>query len=148
MDAFWAAPPVSRWILSTSVPSSLRVVHGRDFDANRVGLWQLWQPCNRYSSMEGYLIAVGLFSTCHGSSSFLCQKYGDLVPRSFWQVLTSAYCLTPIFVSSHWDPWSIKLLHELVWTYSSGLEKASGRFSQPGDFFVYIIFICLIILVC
>ena len=34
-----------------------------------------------------------------------------------------------------------------VWTYSSGLEKESGRFSQPGDFFTYIIFLGLVILV-
>lgn len=34
-----------------------------------------------------------------------------------------------------------------VWTYSSGLEKESSRFSQPGDFFTYIIFLGLVILV-
>lgn len=36
---------------------------------------------------------------------------------------------------------------EIVWTYSSGLEKESGRFSQPGDFFTYIFFVGLVILV-
>lgn len=35
----------------------------------------------------------------------------------------------------------------LVWTYSSGLEKESSRFSQPGDFFTYIVFLGLVILV-
>ena len=35
-----------------------------------------------------------------------------------------------------------------VWQYSSGLELESSRFSQPGDFFVYIIFLGLVILVC
>ena len=35
-----------------------------------------------------------------------------------------------------------------VWTYSTGLEKGSGRFSQPGDYFTYIMFIGTIILVC
>ena len=34
-----------------------------------------------------------------------------------------------------------------VWTYSSGLENESSRFSQPGDFFTYIIFLGLVILV-
>ncbi|KAL2038532.1 hypothetical protein N7G274_008871 [Stereocaulon virgatum] len=32
-----------------------------------------------------------------------------------------------------------------LWTYSSALEKGSGRFSHPGDFFVYIIFLGLVI---
>lgn len=36
----------------------------------------------------------------------------------------------------------------LVWTYSSALEKDSPRFSQPGDFLTYIIFLGLFILVC
>ncbi len=32
--------------------------------------------------------------------------------------------------------------------YSSALEKESSRFSQPGDFFTYIIFLGLFIVVC
>ena len=35
----------------------------------------------------------------------------------------------------------------LVWQYSSGLELESSRFAQPGDFFVYIIFLGLFIVV-
>lgn len=34
-----------------------------------------------------------------------------------------------------------------MWTYSSGLEKESGRFSEPGEFFTYIIFLGVVILV-
>ena len=38
-------------------------------------------------------------------------------------------------------------LPSVVWTYSSGLEKESGRFTQPGDFFTYILFLGVVILV-
>jgi len=34
-----------------------------------------------------------------------------------------------------------------LWTYSSQLELEASRFSQPGDFFTYIIFVCSVILV-
>jgi hypothetical protein len=34
-----------------------------------------------------------------------------------------------------------------VWTYGTGLELNSPRFSQPGDFFTYVIFVALVILV-
>lgn len=37
--------------------------------------------------------------------------------------------------------------HVIVWTYSNSLEKESPRFSQPGDFFVYIVFLGVFILV-
>jgi hypothetical protein len=35
----------------------------------------------------------------------------------------------------------------LVWTYGTGLELNSPRFSQPGDFFTYVAFVALVILV-
>ena len=35
----------------------------------------------------------------------------------------------------------------LVWTYGTGLELNSPRFSQPGDFFTYVVFVALVILV-
>lgn len=35
----------------------------------------------------------------------------------------------------------------LVWTYSTALEKESPRFSRPGDFFTYIVFLEVFILV-
>jgi Derlin-2/3 len=34
-----------------------------------------------------------------------------------------------------------------VYTYGSKLESASPRFSQPGDFMTYILFVCFTILV-
>ena len=39
------------------------------------------------------------------------------------------------------------MLIRVVWTYSSGLEKDSTRFSQPGDFLTYIVFLGAFILV-
>ena len=44
----------------------------------------------------------------------------------------------------------INLLHidsSSVWTYSSGLERDSGRFTQPGDFFTYTLFVGSVIVV-
>lgn len=35
----------------------------------------------------------------------------------------------------------------IVWTYATGLELNSPRFSQPGDFFMYVAFVTSIILV-
>lgn len=35
----------------------------------------------------------------------------------------------------------------LVWTYGTGLELNSPRFSQPGDFFTYVVFVAIVILV-
>jgi Derlin-2/3 len=34
-----------------------------------------------------------------------------------------------------------------LWTYSSQLELEATRFSQPGDFFTYITFVCSVIVV-
>jgi hypothetical protein len=34
-----------------------------------------------------------------------------------------------------------------VWTYGTGLELNSPRFTQPGDFFAYVVFVMLFILV-
>ena len=34
-----------------------------------------------------------------------------------------------------------------MWTYGSGLELNSPRFTQPGDFFTYVAFVGLVILV-
>ena len=34
-----------------------------------------------------------------------------------------------------------------VWTYSSALETQSPRFSQPGDYFTYLLFVASVILV-
>lgn len=34
-----------------------------------------------------------------------------------------------------------------VYTYGSALETSSSRFSAPGDFFTYLVFVCSVILV-
>ena len=53
------------------------------------------------------------------------------------------------FCEPHLNPLQIFfiLMCYQVWTYSSGLETESSRFSQPGDFFTYIIFLGIAILV-
>lgn len=42
----------------------------------------------------------------------------------------------------------MKTEQSLVFTYASGLETNSPRFTQPGDFFTYILFLATVTLVC
>lgn len=53
------------------------------------------------------------------------------------------------FCEPHLNPLQIFVMFMFyqVCTYSNGLETESSRFSQPGDFFTYIIFLGLTILV-
>lgn len=46
----------------------------------------------------------------------------------------------------HQALWGLKLTRT-VWTYGNGLELNSSRFTQPGDFFTYLVFICTTIVV-
>ena len=69
---------------------------------------------------------------------------------SFWVTGSNLSILFDTYFCEPHGPTSLQvpvLMNNQVWTYSSGLEKESGRFSQPGDFFTYIIFLGLVILV-
>ncbi|KAK5112685.1 hypothetical protein LTR85_011196 [Meristemomyces frigidus] len=56
----------------------------------------------------------------------------------FWRLVTPLI-LTGPKLGMILDPY-------FLYTYGSQLETAATRFSQPGDFFVYLIFVCLMIL--
>lgn len=56
-----------------------------------------------------------------------------------WRVFTS-FILTGPKLSMILDPY-------FLYTYCSQLETTAARFSGPGDFFVYLVFVCTIILV-
>ena len=56
-----------------------------------------------------------------------------------WRLAT-AFLITGPKLSMIMDPY-------LLYSYCSTLETTVARFSQPGDFFMYLIFVCSIILV-
>lgn len=63
-----------------------------------------------------------------------------------WRALPEVWRLvTPFFITGP----SFGLLMDpyFLWTYTSQLEREASRFSQPGDFFTYIAFVCAVILV-
>jgi Derlin-2/3 len=56
-----------------------------------------------------------------------------------WRLVTPFFITGPQF-GLLMDPY-------FLWTYASQLELEATRFSQPGDFFTYITFVCSVILV-
>jgi hypothetical protein len=76
-------------------------------------------------------------------------------PPELWRVL-SAFLLTGGGFSFVFDLYFSRLISFLlrssmliasVFTYASGLELNSPRFTQPGDFFTYVFFVAATILV-
>ena len=69
---------------------------------------------------------------------FLRYKVFALVPQ-LWRIVTP-FILTGPKLGLLMDPY-------FLYTYGSQLETGAARFTQPGDFFVYLAFVCSIILV-
>ena len=61
------------------------------------------------------------------------------VPQ-IWRLITNFLITGPKF-GMILDPY-------FLYTYASQLETSASRFSQPGDFFVYLVFCATVILVC
>ncbi|CAI7628444.1 unnamed protein product [Penicillium manginii] len=104
MDAFWAAPPVSRTITALTLAQSI-LVHG--------GL------------LSGYYVV------------FLPRLLWKLPPQ-IWR-LVSSFMLTGSGISFIFDLY-------FMYYYGSSLETASPRFTQPEDFFTYLVFVASVIL--
>jgi Derlin-2/3 len=64
--------------------------------------------------------------------------YGKFPPQ-IWRLVTS-FLLTGPQLGMIFDPF-------MLWNYGSGLEKDSPRFTRKGDFFVFVAFVALVILV-
>ena len=63
-----------------------------------------------------------------------------------WRMLPQVWrFVTPFFITG--PKFGLLMDPYFLWTYSSQLELEASRFSQPGDFFTYIIFVCSVILV-
>lgn len=68
--------------------------------------------------------------------------YKILTLRSIPQLwrLVSTFLITGPKLGMIFDPY-------FLFTYAGQLETESVKFSQPGDFFVYLVFVCVVILV-
>ena len=69
---------------------------------------------------------------------FLRYKVFAVLPQ-VWRIVTP-FILTGPKLGLLMDPY-------FLYTYGSQLETGAARFTQPGDFFVYLVFVCTIILV-
>ena len=85
---------------------------------------------------ESALIHGGLVSYAYAA---FYQPWIFKFPPEVWRLLTS-FLLTGGGFSFVFDLY-------FMWTYGTGLERESSRFSQPGDFFTYVCFVATTILV-
>jgi len=69
---------------------------------------------------------------------FLRYRVISTLPQ-LWRLAT-AFILTGPKLGLLMDPY-------FLYTYGSQLETEANRFTQPGDFFIYLLFVCLVILV-
>lgn len=107
MDAFWAAPPVTRTLTASAVVVSLAAWSG---------------------IVSPYYVV------------FLRQKLFKIgVLPQIWRLVTPFLLTSPKF--------GILLDPYFLWTYGSALETGSSRFASPGDFFVFLAFVGIVILV-
>ncbi|CAF9911524.1 MAG: hypothetical protein HETSPECPRED_000362 [Heterodermia speciosa] len=105
MDAFWAAPPVSRTLTALTLGTSLLVYGGL--------LSPTWVV-------------------------FHLPRIFKFPMPEIWRFF-SAFWLTGPKLDILFDTY-------FMWTYSKGLETGSTRFSRPGDYFIYVMFVGLVIL--
>jgi Derlin-2/3 len=63
-----------------------------------------------------------------------------------WRALPEIWrFVTPFFITG--PKFGLLMDPYFLWTYASQLELEASRFSQPGDFFTYITFVCSVIVV-
>lgn len=126
MDAFWAAPPISRY---ASLADHLRSCHAcsnvdfRTITAATVIL----SVCVWFSLINAYYVV------------FIARYIFKLWIPQLWRLVTP-FMITGPKLGLIMDPY-------FLFTYSKALETDSARFSQPGDYVVFLAFACSIILV-
>ena len=127
-DMFWAAPPIARYTTppSSSVQKLASNANNRTITAAAVLI-----------SIPGHLIGVpSLLSMIFIPPYIFTLRMFPQV----WRLVTS-FLITGPQLGMILDPY-------FLFTYCSNLETTASRFSQPGDFFVYLMFCAVIILVC
>jgi Derlin-2/3 len=87
-------------------------------------------------AIESILVYGGLLS---GRWIIFEKSYLWQLPPQFWRLATSFLLTGPGF----------NFVFDLyfTWIYGTGLELNSPRFTQPGDFFTYVVFLAAVILV-
>ncbi|GAB7347840.1 hypothetical protein MBLNU459_g5374t1 [Dothideomycetes sp. NU459] len=105
MDAFWAAPPISRTITAATVVLSV---------------------CVWFGLLGAYYVV------------FIPRSIFQLWIPQLWRFVTP-FLITGPKLGLIMDPY-------FLFTYSKALETDSARFSQPGDYVVFLAFACSIIL--
>lgn len=126
MDAFWAAPPISRYAPAHRVPTAFNSCSDtslRTITAATVVL----SVCTHFGLLNFYYVAF--------IPRFLFQLW---IPQ-LWRLVTP-FMITSPKLGLIMDPY-------FLFTYSKALEVDSARFSNPGDYIVFLVFACSIILV-
>jgi len=70
---------------------------------------------------------------------FVRENIFKLPVPELWRLITP-FLLTSPGLGMLFDPY-------FLWTYGSALETGSSRFSQPGDYFTFLIFVSVFIIV-
>lgn len=98
-------------------------------------------PVTRSITAAAVLLSVtvwsGLLSPYH--IVFIRHKLLQLVFPQIWRLVTP-FLLTGPKLGILLDPY-------FLFTYGKALEVGSSRFNQPGDFFTFVAFVCVVILV-
>ena len=127
MDMFWAAPPVARYATSNTPKTSRHtflILIRRTITAITVAL-----------SVPVHMELI---------SAYYVAWITDHVFT--WRALPEVWrFVTPFFITG--PKFGLLMDPYFLWTYASQLELEASRFSQPGDFFTYITFVCSVIMV-
>lgn len=83
------------------------------------------------------LVYSGLLSGYY--TVFIRQSILKLPFPHLWRLVTP-FLMTGPGLGIIFDPY-------FLYTYGKGLETEASRFSQPGDFFTFLVFVCIIIVV-
>jgi hypothetical protein len=113
----------------------------------------------RTLALSAFVLSIGVYTgMLPGYYVIWHTPYILQFPPQIWRFVTS-FLITGKDLSIIFDTYfrkdhlgvvrhaSMWLMSATVYTYGSKLETASPRFSQPGDFMTYLLFVCFTILV-
>ncbi|KAF1813533.1 DER1-domain-containing protein [Eremomyces bilateralis CBS 781.70] len=91
-----------------------------------------------FSFVMSTLSHTGFLFLDPGSLVFFPPLVFGKLPPELWRVVTSCF-LTRGGLALLFEPY-------MLYQYASGLERESSRFPNPGDFFIFLIFLCTVII--
>ena len=125
-DMFWAAPPIARYV--QFLRAALPAISDADSSTLTAAIVLL--------SVPGHLIGIpDLYWLVFTPYNIFTLRQ---LPQ-IWRIATN-FLISGPKLGMILDPY-------FVFTYASQLETSASRFSNPGDFFVYLVFVCTIIVV-